>query len=141
MKNRVPELIFLAPVTSEEIKIIIYSFNVKKVIGPYSIPVILLKILSRLISQPLSVIVNQSIEVGIFPDKLKVGKVDPLHRKDSSDNPSNYIPISILSVFSKIFEKLMYKHVYQFLDSFEMLCPKYNLVFMKSILPHMPSCV
>ena len=83
----------------------------------------LLKILSRLISQPLSVIVNQSFEVGIFPNKLKVGKVNPLYEKDSSDNPSNYRPISILSVFSKIFEKLMYKRLYQFLDSFEILYP------------------
>ena len=41
----------------------------------------LLKILSRLISQPLSVIVNQSFEVGIFPNKLKVGKVNPLYKK------------------------------------------------------------
>ena len=123
MKNRIPESIFLAPVTSEEIEIIINSLNIKKAIGPYSIPVFLLQILSRLISQPLSVIVNQSFEVGIFPNKLKVGKVNPLYKKDSSDNPSNYRPISILSVFSKIFEKLMYKRLYQFLDSFEILYP------------------
>ena len=97
--------------------------NVKKAIGPYSIPVFLLKNLSRLISEPLSVIVNQSFEVGIFPDKLKVGKVNPLYKKDSSDNPPNYRPISILSVFSKIFENLMYKRLYQFLDSFEILYP------------------
>ena len=52
-----------------------------------------------------------------------MGKVNPLYKKDSSDNPSNYRPISILSVFSKIFEKLMYKRLYQFLDSFEILYP------------------
>ena len=58
LKNRIPESIFLAPATPEEIEIIINSLNIKKAIGPYSIPVFLLQILSRLISQPLSVIVN-----------------------------------------------------------------------------------
>ena len=123
LENRIPESIFLAPVTPEEIEIIIHSLNVKKAIGPYSIPVFLLKILSRLISQPFSDIVNQSFEVGIFPNKLKVGKVNALYKKESSDNPSNYRPISILSVFSKIFEKLMHKRLYQLLDSFKILYP------------------
>ena len=39
LKNRIPELIFLAPVTPEEIEIIIHSLNVKKAIGSYGIPV------------------------------------------------------------------------------------------------------
>ena len=52
-----------------------------------------------------------------------MGKVVLLHKKDSCDNPSNYRPISILSVFSKIFEKLMYSRLYKFLDDFEILYP------------------
>ena len=75
------------------------------------------------IAQPLSTIVNQSFEAGVFLEKLKIGKVNPIHKKDSSDNPSNYRPISILSVFSKIFGKLMSKRLYQFLDTFEVLYP------------------
>ena len=39
LENRIPESIFLAPVSPEEIEIIIHSLNVKKAIGPYSIPV------------------------------------------------------------------------------------------------------
>ena len=56
----------------------------------------------------------------MFPDKLKVGKVVPLHKRDS---PSNYRPISILSVFPKILEKLMYSRLYKFLDHFKILYP------------------
>ena len=59
----------------------------------------------------------------MFPSKLKVGKVSPLHKKGSCDNLSNYRPISILSVFSKIFEKLMHQRLYKFLESFEILYP------------------
>ena len=123
LRNRIPNSIFLAPVTEREIEIIIESLNQKKAIGPYSIPVFLLKILCRYIAVPLSKIVNQSFETGIFPDCLKIGKVNPLHKKDSCKNPSIYRPISILSVFSKIFEKLMHKRLYNFLDAYEILYP------------------
>ena len=92
--NRIPNSIFLTPVTEREAEIIIESLNQKKAIGPYSITVFLLKILCRYIAVPLSKIVNQSFETGISPDCLKIGKVNP-----SCDNPSNYRPISILSVF------------------------------------------
>ena len=74
------------------------------------------------IAAPLFKIVNQSFETGIFPDCLKIGKVNPLHKKDSCDNPSSYRPIAILSVYSKIFEKLMHKRLYNFLDTYEILC-------------------
>ena len=52
--NRILNSMFLAPVTEREIEIIIESFNQKKAIGPYSIPVFLLKILCRYIAVPLS---------------------------------------------------------------------------------------
>ena len=102
LRNRNVNSVFLAPAT---------PLNSNKVTGPYSILVFLLKVLSKHIAQPLPIIVNHSFENGIFPDKLQAGKVNPLHKKDSSDNPSNYRPISFLSVFSKFFEKLMYKTV------------------------------
>ena len=87
--------------TPEEVEVIIQTLNVKKSLGPYSIPVSLLRTINRHIAQPLSIIVNQSFEAGVFPDKLKIGKVNPIHKKDSSDNPYNYRPISILFVFQK----------------------------------------
>ena len=51
-----------------------------------------------------------------FPDRLKVAKVITLHKKGATDNPSNYRPISLLSTFSKIFEKIMHKRLYDFLE-------------------------
>ena len=56
-----------------------------------------------------------------FPDNLKIGKVNPLYKKDSAENPSNYRPISVLSVFSKITKKLMHNRLYKFLEKFELL--------------------
>ena len=69
---------------------------------------------------------NQSIILGIFPDKLKYAKVIPIHKKGSPTDPSNYRPISLLSIFSKIFEKLMHKRLYEFLDKMNIF---YSLQF------------
>ena len=112
--------------TPNEIEIIINSLNKNKSTGPYSIPVVLLKILRSYIACPLATIVNHSFEYGILPNKLKLGKINPLNKKYSTDYPSNYRPISILSVFSKIIEKLMHKRLYNFFDTFQML---YHLQF------------
>ena len=95
---------FVSPVTPEEIEIIIGTLKNGKSSGPYSIPTKLLKILSSDIAIPLSVIVNESFAKGVFPDKLKVAKVIASHKKESTDNPSNYRPISLLSIFSKVIE-------------------------------------
>ena len=79
LKNQNPNSLFLAPVTPQEIETIIQSFDKNKSVGPYSIPIFLLKTLSSYNSKPLSSIINQSFETGIFPQKLKLGKVNPLH--------------------------------------------------------------
>ena len=88
LKKRISNSLFLSPATPEEIETIIQPLNVKKAIDPYKILVFLLTILSRHIAQLLSSIIKLSFESEIFPDKLKVGKVVPLHKKDSCHNPS-----------------------------------------------------
>ena len=69
------------------------------------------------------ILINESFTTGIFPDKLKVAKVIVLHKKGASDNLSNYRPISLLPIFSKIFEKIMYERLYNFLEINEILHP------------------
>ena len=53
----------------------------------------------------LTQLINLSFKMGIFPNILKIAKVTPLHKKECKLNFQNYRPISLLSVFSKIFEK------------------------------------
>ena len=86
----------------------------------------LLKLLNPYISKLLAQIFNESITLGIFPNKLKHAKVIPIHKKGSPTDPSNYRPISLLSVFSKSFEKLMYQRLYGFLHTFDIF---YSLQF------------
>ena len=54
---------------------------------------------------------------GIFPDELKLGRITPIYKKDNAELFENYRPISILPVFGKIFEKLIYQRLYSFLTS------------------------
>ena len=65
-----------------------------------------------------------SIKQGIFPDSLKIAKVTLIFKSGAKDNVSNYRPISILPVFSKVLEKMMYNGVYNHLDSKGLLYEK-----------------
>ena len=82
-----------------------------------------LKMLNQPISPLLVILINESFLTGIFPDKLKIAKVIAIHKKGATDDPSNYRPISLLSVFSKIFEKNMHKRLYNFLEVNDILQP------------------
>ena len=112
---------FITPASPEEIKVIINSLKSGKTVGPHSIPIYLLKIPSEYIAVPLCDIVNESLSSGIFPDMMKLAKVIPLYKKNSPEVPSNYRPISLLSVFSKIVEKLTHKRLYSFLEKYDIL--------------------
>ena len=107
--------IFISPTNSAEVEGIITQLKNKKSVGPYSIPCNLLKMLCHSVSPILVTLINESFSSGIFPDKLKIAKVITLHKKGSTDNPSNFRPISLLSIFSKIFEKVMHKRLSEFL--------------------------
>ena len=78
-----------------------------------------------------------SIEQGIFPDSLKIAKVTPIFKSGDKDNVSNYRPVSILHVFSKVLERIMYNRVYNHLDS-KGLYMKNNLVFKEITQRNMP---
>ena len=119
LMKRNPSSFFIKPITYIEIEEIISYFRNGKSTGPYNIPVKLLKILSPYISQPLAIIFNASITLGVSSAKLKYAKVIPIHKKGSPSKPSNYRPISLLSIFSKIFEKLMHRRLCKFLDSMD----------------------
>ena len=67
----------------------------------------------------LTLLINQSLQSGIFPDKLKIAKVVPIFKagKDNIDSyVHNYRPISLLSCFSKIFERVVYNQLYNHLQ-------------------------
>ena len=58
-----------------------------------------------------------SIDTGVFPDSLKKAQVTPLHKKNDPLSKTNYRPVSVLSVFSKIFEKVFETQLSDFFDT------------------------
>jgi len=93
---------------TREIEKIINSLRMKNSYGYDEISIKVLKIIVPFISSPLCYICNKSMLSGIFPARLKYATVKPLLRKGNKDNIANYRPISLLTSFSKVFEKLIY---------------------------------
>jgi hypothetical protein len=72
------------------------------------------------------------LHAGIFPDRLKIAVVKPLHKKGDKYNMTNYRPISLLPIFSKVFEKAMPSRLSHHLYTNNILVPE-QLVFRKSM--------
>ena len=102
------ETIFLSPTSLADIESLINCIKPNKVIGPNSIPTKILKEFKTEPSEPLSDMINVSFNKGIFLDFLKVANVIPVHNKREKLDPNIYIPISLLSNISKLYEKAMY---------------------------------
>ena len=86
---------------------------------------------SPILSQLLSIIFNTSIKEGIFPDALKIAKVIPFFKNGSPFVVSNYKPISLLPIFSKIFERLMHTRITEFITNNSIL-NEYQFGFQKN---------
>lgn len=113
---------FLNKLTEDEIiNIINQKLKSKYSTGFDNIPSFLIKRCLSVIVAPLTYLVNKSFECGAFPEKLKVNKVVPIHKKGEKRNASNYRPVTLTSPLSKIFE-------YCFLYNFESFLTKYKII-------------
>ena len=84
------------------------QLNPNKAPGPENISVKFLRVLSTIISPYLSNIFYKCFEYGEYPDALKNAKIIPIHKARQKDVVSSYRPISLISLLSKVFEKLLY---------------------------------
>ena len=73
-----------------------------------------MKYLEPIIKKPLTTIINQSLTTGIFPNKLKIAKIIPVHKKEFIYLIQNYRPISLLPAISKVFERVVYEQLYNY---------------------------
>ena len=81
----------------------------------------LLKIIKNDISESLTIIINQMLTTGIFPDAFKLSKVIPLFKKGDSSLLVNYRPISLLPTLSKVFERVIHDQMYEYFNQFNLL--------------------
>ena len=87
----------------------------KTTLDKFKIDVI--KFVKNEIIEGLTIIINLSILEGKVPDLLKVAKIIPVYKNGDTCSPSNYRPISLLSIFDKILEKVIYLRLKQFVLS------------------------
>ena len=104
------------PVTEEEVIKLVTSLNNASA-GHDGIPMFLYKNNIGILSKIITSICNRSLQSGTFPSELGVAKVTCIHKGGDKSNPANYRPISILSSFSKILEKLVEVRLQNYLES------------------------
>ena len=114
--NSPPSSLALFPTTPYEIVSVASSLSNKTSAGIDEIPLNILKSSIIYISVPLSHLINSSIATGIFPKALKNAKICPIYKSGEKTDIANYRPISILSSFSKIYEKVIFTRLVTFCE-------------------------
>ena len=122
--SRVDKSMFLFPANEQEILEIIQNLENKSSSGDDYISNLIIKSASTIIAPYLTGLVNKSMNQGVFPDKLKNAKVIPLFKEGSKTDVNNYRPISLLKIWSKIFERVIYNRMYHFMEHFSILYNK-----------------
>ena len=107
---------FIEPTTAQEVFSIISGLKNKSCDPVKLIPIRVLKAINHIICHPLSKIINSSFQTGVFPSMLKVSSVVPIPKQGDLTLMENYRPISILNIFSKIIEKIMYKRLFSYFE-------------------------
>ena len=130
LNNPCAENLDSTPASLNEIIKIINDLQGKKAGGDDGIRPLFLKLGVDSVSKPIHHIVNLSIEHCKVPDKLKIAKVIPVHKKKDKDIPGNYRPISLLSAINKILEKVICKRLTDFLEKHKIIF-KYQFGFRK----------
>ena len=122
-----PNSFFFDPVTPSEIESEILLTPLNRTYGLYSGPIRILKGANHVVSATLAEIMNMSVQTGVYPAKLKHAKVIPVCKTGNRTELGNYRPNSLLSVFNRLFERLMHKSLTSFIE-------KTTFVIMHSVV-------
>ena len=121
MKGNYKDSFMLLPTSDLEIINIVKQFKPKTSSGYDNIPTDILKLSINYIASHLSIIINNSFIAGCVPENLKIAKVHPIYKSGDKSNICNYRPISVLPSFSKVYEKLVYNRLMNYLEKHSIL--------------------
>ena len=110
-------------ISEEKILNIIRALNINKAHGWDEISVRMIKLNDAALSLPLKIIFTNCLRHGLRPEIWKHANVVPVHKKNEKNFKGNYRPISLLPIFGKIIEELVYDSLYTHLVSCELLNP------------------
>ena len=120
MKGRNGQSIFIIPTDQTEIAKIIEGLKDSSG-GWDDLNLHSLKLAWPAVASTMTHILNLSLSQGVFPSELKIARVVPIFKADDPEKFSNYRPVSVLTIFSKILEKLMYKRLLEFVSTHSIL--------------------
>ena len=110
-------------ISDEKILTIIRNLNPNKAHGWDEISVRMIKMCDASLVKPLKLIFEKCLSQGIFPEKWKRANIVPVHKKIEKNLKTNYRPISLLPIFGKVLEKLIFDSLYSHLTSENFLNP------------------
>ena len=100
--------------TTDNIENIIVSLNSNKARGHDNISIRMLKICGDIICKPLELIFKQALTTDVFPSEWKKGNIVPCYKKDNKQNLKNYRPASLLPIYRKFSERLIFNEPLSF---------------------------
>ena len=112
LTKRCKSSIYIGECDTDEIMKIILGFTNGKASDT---PVRIVKRAAPILVKILKLLYNNCIARGIFPSSLKTGRISPVFKKGDEQLIKNYRPVSILPIFGKIFEKIIYTCMYSFI--------------------------
>ena len=113
--------LFLQPTTSAEVATVTNALKNNKAIRIMDVDTKFIKLSKNILSSVLRDLFTVCIAQGVFPNCLKIAEVIPIFKKGDHNLATNYRPISILSQFDKIFEKLIYIRISFYLEKYDLL--------------------
>ena len=96
---------------------IINKMSSNKAGGYDEISVRMLQLCASEVALPLQIFFQKCINTGMFPDSWKYANIQPIHKKSNCQIKSNYKPISLLPICGKLLEKIIFDHVYSYLNT------------------------
>ena len=97
----------------------------------------IIKWAAELLAPILQIIFNKCIELGYYPNRMKTGQVAPVYKKGEQDGKNNYRPITVLTQFNQIFERLLSKRFLNFFEKYDIIIKK-QFGFLKSTALNTP---
>ena len=109
--------------TADNIDKIIENFNPNKAHGHSNISILMLKICGDTICKALELIFKQVLTNGVFLSEWKEGNIAPCYKKGEKQNLQNYRPVSLLPIYRKLFERLIFNEMCRFFLAINLLAP------------------
>ena len=128
MKASLPDMVYhtgqwLSNVSVSEQDVLdqLLSLDVTKALGPDNISPYLLKMSAHVLAPSLTRLVKLSLTTMIVPSLWNLANVCPVYKKGNRSDINNYRPISLISCVGKLVEQILFKNIFNYLKSNELL--------------------